>query len=215
MGLTRHRAFLPRPPAARVTASQYIVSHLGKPDPSRSREGPLRNPTGRDAGRPAGGAPSPPCSLRLGHCRAGASQMRTSLGGRNRGKFALLGGSSSSGLCLVMPADPRTGSQGQPPQARPLVAMQALGSTLQMRKLRPLSYKWQIGLGLESSLPAFSLCQGGEVGGRAGSAQEAPVSLMNHLVSASGLIGAGPGLVDSKAAPAPGPCQKPWGPEPR
>lgn len=44
-------------------------------------------------------------------------------------------------------------------QARPLGDAQALGSTLQMRKLRPPSYKWQIGSSLGPGLLVPSLHQ--------------------------------------------------------
>lgn len=133
-----------------------------KPVPSRSREGPRRTPTGSDKGRPAGGAPGPPAirAARLGSYWARASP-DTGVSGRGEPPPRTWPGeSSSSGSTRACQPTPRTGSQGQPPRVR-LLGAQALGSTLQIRKLRPFSYKWQMGLGLEPGLPAPSLHQAG------------------------------------------------------
>lgn len=128
------------------------------PEAEKGRSGPRREaiPGGQQGARPARqlpglhgwgatgqGLPHTP-SLGEGSCHPAPGLGKVHLPGSTR----------------VCQPKPRTGSQGQPPQAR-LLGVQALGSTLQMRKLRPFSYKWQMGLGLEPGLSAPSLHQVG------------------------------------------------------
>lgn len=146
---------LPSPPTPHCFAS-------GETCPLQAQSaGPLREATrgGQQGARPArpalyrlrcwgAGRQRPPRRGRLWEAGSGRPEPPSA-----RGQVEI----RTPGSVRVGQPAPRTRSHGRLPQARPLGDAPALGSTLQTRKLRPPSYKWQIGLGLEPGLPVPSL----------------------------------------------------------
>lgn len=218
------------PPPAASSRSQCppppLVPHLDRP---RRPGRPQRAPAGSGAGRPAGGAPGPPCSFPAGRGppAAGVAPLGGVRGGRNRhpslaqGKVALpaLARKHRGGRDQWPPPPEEPGGadrhRASHPKARPLAAAANSRThfTDEETGVTPLQvagalWAWSLGL------PAPSVRHAGRwTGPRIRAAQVDPGARPCSLARCIPLNWGGPGLVSLRAAP--GPRQRPWGRGPR